>query len=131
MKSKNFLLFCLIFLLPSAAFPDRFIDYDEPAGSGGIFNFILFIFIHLASYAFLLHSYVMWMDRRKNNEKPKKKDDVMDWVFTIIGYLIVSVFISFPILLIIKWFFSVSVMREYMYFVYIASFSLLTYLRRT
>ncbi len=134
---KNFLLW-LLFLLPLPVFSDRFIDDDyefyRNMGSGGggdLLGFIVFIFLHLAAYAFLFHSYAMWKNRRKNNEKPKKKDNIVDWLFTAICYLIVAIFISFPIALIIKWSIDVRAMREYWPFVYIASFVLLAYFRRT
>ena len=139
MSFKKIVFGAWAFSTPITSFADRYGIYDDheeygySGGGGGndFFGYTILFFGSIAAYLYLFSSYEKWKQRKENNEKPQPKDDMTDWAFTIIGYLVVAVFICFPILLIMKWVESAAVVREYWLWVYIPSFAVLTYLRRT
>ncbi|MGZ8947592.1 MAG: putative four-helix membrane protein [Methylococcaceae bacterium] len=125
------------FISPLVALADNYEindNYEYGVSSGGGSDLLghLLIFVGaIAAYFYLFSSYEEWKKRKVENEKPQKKNGTADWALTIIGYLVVALFISLPFLLIIKWVGSVVILRQYWLWAYTPSFIILAYFRRT
>lgn len=108
----------------------RLDSYGGGVGDDPIMD-IIFLICAIAAYAYLFSSYKQWEQRKITNDAPKAMNGASEWGPAIVGYLVVAVFISFPILLITKWIASAAFVRDIWYWVYIPSFLLLVYFRRS
>lgn len=114
------------------AIEPEYLRVDGDGGDGGksIMD-IIFLICSIAAYAYLFSSYAQWKQRKITNDAPKVMNGAAEWGPAIVGYLVVAVFISFPILLITKWIASAAYVRDIWYWVYVPSFLLLMYFRRS
>lgn len=138
-KAKLQILSLIAIFWSEIACADRF-GVDEDGGydsgatdhaGGNPLAALIAIVLSVLAYGYLFSSYQDWKNRRVGQENPPKLDGVTEWVVAVVGYLIVAVFISFPVLLVVKWVASAAVVRECWYLVYFPSFILLAYFRRT
>ena len=87
------------------------------------------ILIGIFSICYLFFSSWEWLQRKSKNEKPYSKD-IIDWIFTLLGYLLVSAFAYLPFFFLFKSF-ELSIFTTYWYLGVIFLFMLLIFLRRT
>jgi hypothetical protein len=116
----------IIFLLVSSLFVSMMFDDN----SKHLVSVIIVLILSIPAYYFLLSSYKQWKLRKLSKQNIYDNTDSNHWLLTLSGYLIVSLFIFFPIFLIFKALVSDNFARNIWYLIYIPSLLLLTFLRR-
>lgn len=138
MKRMYWTLFMI--LMSARALADRYgihDDYEEYDRSGGrgsgdaVLKFLVIFGVGFLALCYFVVSFDQWQQRQTRQEKPKPKDGIGDWIFTLIGYGLVSLALTAPIFTIIKWTTSYETAREFLWWIFGASTACLTYLRRT
>lgn len=108
-------------------------DMEESYGSSvdPVLNFILSVGGTIAAYWYLGLSYSEWYQRKQMTSDERANVVKENLFLAIIGYLIVAVFLSIPIFFVIKLIGGYELFVQTRFFVWAATFSVLTYLRRT
>ena len=121
-----FLLLCSFHV-----FANRYIEDGIGSSSGGFFDVIIGFVLGIAALFYFADSFSKWNARQAKGEKPEPKDGVGDWIFTLIGYALVSIFACMPILAIFKIIGGAAFVREYWHLAFFLCFGVLTFLKRT
>jgi len=140
MNIRKYYPFIILLLLPMYSFADRYgmhapsdeyyVDFSGFSFNDIIAKLILFYIVYL-SYKFLLNSYKGWSSRKLNMEKPDIPQSTSDWLLTIVGYLIVSFLLVFPILVTIKVMENSQALRDNWFWLQGTAFFAIGYLRKT
>tara|TARA_R100001143_G_scaffold60900_1_gene60824 strand:- start:2340 stop:2798 length:459 start_codon:yes stop_codon:yes gene_type:complete len=101
--------FCVLLSIHSYALADRYgiqeYFYDEEDRNSKTF-FIHYIIVFIVSgiaWLWMKWSIDERSERKKQGIKPKKLEISSDWIIRAIGYGVISFFLAFPIVLILKW----------------------------
>lgn len=121
----------LLLTISVHVFAGRYIEDSIGSSSGGIFDITIATILGLGALFYLADSFSKWRERQTKGEKPVPKSDMADWIFTLVGYLIISIFACAPIMAIFKLIGGADFVKETWYFVLLACFAGLTFLRRT
>ena len=134
MKLKNLIITAASIFSPFAL-ADRYGVYDDPEyyGGGGtsLIDGVGAIACTIFAYWYLASSYSQWKARKSTGEKVQRDDFIGDIVAPFIGYVILAFFISFPILMIMKAFGGVELVREQWFSVGAVCFGMVAFLRQT
>lgn len=98
--------------------------------SGPLDTLILMI-VGMGALYFYYKSFLKWIKRRSTGKKPERKLGLDDWGITLIGYMMVSIFVCAPIFEILQSMGGYQLVRDTWYIVFIFCFGLLFFLRRT
>lgn len=121
----------LLLITSFHVFADRYIEDGVGSSSGGFFDIIIGFALCIAALFYFADSFSKWNERQSKGEKPEPKDGMSDWIFTLFGYAIVSIFACVPILAIFKIIGGAAFVREYWCWGFLLCFSLLVFLKRT
>jgi vacuolar-type H+-ATPase subunit I/STV1 len=120
------IIFMLVFSSP--AFADRYGIYENNGGgSVGPIDFLLGIGFLIFSFWFLWDSYESWKKRKSSGEKVER----VTLLLSLLGYAFVAFSLSFPLIMIIKFFGGAQAVKDYWLGIGVACFCVVTYLRQT
>ena len=125
----------LLCCFSSLAFADRYSihENDNYSGNSGfdIVSLLGAIACSIFAYWFLANSYAEWKARKVTDKKVERTDFVGDIIIPFIGYAVIAFFISFPIVMIIKFFGSVILVKSLWIYVGMTCFAVIAFLRQT